>query len=160
MVDIVGAASPAHYCITMRPNCSFPSGGHFYFLALSVPVCGIVAVWFTFLGAWPVVPFVVMALAALGHAFHQVRRHAGDFERITIDEDRLVLESHDLKKDERFEFNCYWARVVMREEGMCRHCYLALRSHGREVPFGHLLSDEERAQVGQRLNLCLASIRQ
>ena len=161
MVDIVGAASPAHYCITARPNCSFPAGGYFYILALTIPSCSVIAVGFTMLGAWPVVPFFLLALSALAHAFYQVQRHAGDFERITIDDDRLILESHDPESDERFEFNCYWAKVILleEEEGIRGHCHLALRSHGREVSFGRFLSDDERAMVGRQLHLRLSTFR-
>lgn len=159
MVDIVGAASPAHYCVTVRPNCSLPAAGHFYFLALTLPAYSLIAVGFTLLGAWPVVPFFLLALAALAHAFYQMWRHAGDFERITIDDDKLILESHNRERDEHYEFNCYWAKVVLREEGIRGHCHLSLCSHGREVPFGHLLSDDERAMVGRELYLRLSGFR-
>jgi len=160
MVDIVGAASSAHYCVTIRPNCSFPAAGHFYFLALTLPVYSFIAVGFTLLGAWPVVPFFLLALATLAHACYQMQRHAGDFERITIDDDKMILETHDPKSDEHYEFNCYWAKVILyEEEGISGHCFLALRSHGREVPFGRLLSDDERAMVGRELQIHLSGFR-
>lgn len=151
MVDIVSAPPAAPLRITVRPNCAVRRGEGMRTLAVATPIGIVIAIGFVWLGAWPVVPFVTLALAALAFAVHLVERRAGDFERITVDDDKLTVDRHDFTGDEHFEFNCYWVQVVVRQAAAGGFAYLALRSHGREVAVGHDLTDEERATVGSAL---------
>lgn len=159
MVDIVSAAPAATLRITVRPNSAMHHGEGLLTLAVTVPLAVIIAAVFFFLGAWPVVPFVLLALAALGLAVYCVQRHAGDFERITVDDETLSVDRHDPQGDEHFEFNGYWVQIIRRQAAAGGCAYLALRSHGRELAVGHDLTDDERASVGRALLSRLARIR-
>lgn len=159
MVDIVSAANAAPLRITVRPNSVLHRGEGALTLALTAPVGVAIAIGFAFLGAWPVAPFVLLALAGLAAAVYLVHRHIGDFERIVVDDDKLTVDRHDPRGDEHFEFNGHWVQVVQRpsSEGGC--AYLALRSHGRELPLGSELTADERATVGRALHDRLADLR-
>ncbi|GBG12730.1 uncharacterized protein NMK_0262 [Novimethylophilus kurashikiensis] len=151
MVDVVGSASSLHYAITGRPNCSLSAAGTCCVFLSIATITLIVAFGFFLAGAWVVLPFAGAELGALFWSLRYVCLHAGDYERLTIDHDKVLVEHHTTKQDVRFELNGYWARVILdcQPNGYCRR--LALRSHGKEIEFGRFLSSEERLNVGRLL---------
>jgi uncharacterized membrane protein len=151
MVDVSGSASSLRYSITARPNCSLSPAGSFCVIASITLISLFVACGCALLGAWPVLPFAGAELLALVWCFHHVSRHAGDFERLSMDDDKVIVESHEPGRDKRVELSAYWARVVVdcMPDGGCRR--LALRSHGREVEFGRHLGSEERLDLARQL---------
>lgn len=159
MVDIVSAAKTAPLRIIVRPNSALHRGEGALTLAATAPVGVFIASVLVAFGAWPVIPFVLLALAGLAAAVYMVYRHRDDFERIVLTDDKLVVDRHRPDGDEHFEFNGFWVQLVQRqaEEGGC--AYLALRSHGREVALGGQLNDAERAVVGRVLSSRLALLR-
>lgn len=159
MVDIVSTANAKPMCITVRPNSVLHRGEGMRTLAVTVPLALALAAGFALFGAWPVAPFVLLAIAGLGLAVYLVHRHLGDFERIVLDADRLTVDRHDPAGDQHFEFNACWVQLLQRTtpEGGC--AYLALRSHGRELPLGSNLTDDERASVCRALRDRLARLR-
>lgn len=151
MVDVVGTASSQHYSITARPNCSLSPATSLCVFGIIALITLLLSLAFTLLGAWPVLPFAGAELLALWLCLRQLRRHAGDYESLTLDDDRIVLEAHAPGRDSHAELNGCWARVVMEctRDGGCKR--LALRSHGREFEFGRLLSSDERLALGLQL---------
>lgn len=157
MVDVSGSTSSVHYSIIARPNCSLsPAGTLCVFSSIAMLTLGS-ALGFALIGAWPVLPFAGAELIALYAGFHYFWRHAGDYERLSIDDDRVVVDTHEPGRDRHVELSGYWAQVVLDRmpDGYCRR--LALRSHGREVEFGRLLNSEERLVVGRQLKSRLGS---
>ncbi|HEY3327080.1 MAG TPA: DUF2244 domain-containing protein [Novimethylophilus sp.] len=151
MVDVSGSASSVRYSITGRPNCSLsPAGSLCIFFLISLFTLGI-AFGFFLIGAWLVLPFTGAELLVLYFCLHLVWRHADDYERLTIDHDKVLVEKHAPGSDICVELNGYWARVTLdcMPDGYCRR--LALRSHGKEIEFGRHLSSEERLDVGRLL---------
>ena len=159
MVDIVSAAKTAPLRIIVRPNSALHRGEGALTLAVTAPLALCIAVVLIALGAWPVVPFVLLVLAALAGAVFMVYRHRDDFERIVIADDKLTVDRHQPDGDQHFEFNGYWVQVVQRHADTGGCAYLALRSHGRELPLCHHLNDAERAVVGRVLTSRLAVLR-
>lgn len=151
MVDIRGTTSPVHYSVTARPNCSLSPEGTLRVYLVIVLVSLSFSFVFMLIGAWPVLFFCGAELLALGYCFYHVLLHAGDFEQLTIDDDKVVVEIHELGRDSRIELNSYWTRMVLdcMPDGYCR--WLALRSSGREVKFGRHLTSEERLKVAGQL---------
>lgn len=147
MVDVVRSTDSNDYCVTIRPNWAFRADGRCAALAVLIPACSLVSVACVLAGAWPVVPFFILGMVGLGCAFQCLRRHAGDFERLTLREGRLLIEQHVPDRERRYEFNGAWVQVI--EDGS--ENALLLRAHGREIPFGALLTDEERAAIGSEL---------
>lgn len=151
MVSVCGTTSSEHYSITARPNSSLARGGCVFVFAIITLLTLGLAFIFTMLGAWPVLLFAIVELCTLAWAFHVVLYHARDYERLTINGNNIVLEQHEPDLDQRVELNAYWVRLILdcMPDGDCRH--LALRSHGREIEFGHYLSSEERLALAQQL---------
>lgn len=93
-------------------------------------------------GAWMVVPFAGLESVALLAAVWVFSRHAGDFELISLDGDRLLVEIGIAGTVARFEFNAAWVRIVALEGQRDR---VAVRYGGRDVEIGrHLLEGERR----------------
>ena len=151
MVDISGTAASVHYSVTARPNCSLSLAGTLYVFSIIALITLTISFGFVLAGAWLVLPFAGFELFALGYGFYHILLHAGDFERLTIDDNKVTIETHEQGHDERIELNGYWARLVLdcMPDGYCRR--LALRSHGREVEFGHHMTSEERLNLALQL---------
>ena len=159
MVQHIGAALPAYYCILIRPNLAYwaqVAEG----LPLLVVALGLVAL----LASVLVAPGAASLLVGLGlggsvGVWRHLRRHAGDYERLTLCQDRLILERHGPRRDEWVEVNSLWVQMVAPPEPGGGFRYLALRFVGKEIPFGRYLNAEERAQVGREIRALLANLR-
>lgn len=144
------AMQDANYSITAKPNCSLtPRQKIWVFIAVaSFPL--IVSTGFLIAGAWLVMPFAGLELLVLGLAFYLVHCHSEDYESITITGNNLAVEQRDYKTTRRMEFQCYWARVILRDVpgGGQR---LWLRSHGKEVEVGRYMSNDARLALAVQL---------
>lgn len=111
----------------------------------------IIASLFTLAGAWPILPLTGIELLVV---WLVLRHHAGtadDFERLSLNHGRLMLDTQNRHHRLQHEFNLCWARVILRCGRGGNHCRLLLRAHGREYSFGRLLGDEERIRLATTL---------
>jgi uncharacterized membrane protein len=159
MVEFATVDSAARFSIIARPNSVKGRSGLVVTLSVLLPVCTLAGGGFLALGAWPVTLYMLLAVAAVMAAFLHVERHAQDFERLTLDGDRLILDWHSPGEDRHLEFNSHWVQIDLQPLAAAHGNCLALRSHGRAVPFGRLLSDDERVALGLELRRRLAQIR-
>jgi uncharacterized membrane protein len=159
MVQHLGAALSVDYCILIRPSLAYWAqvAQGLPLLALAV---GLVALLATAL-VEPRAANLLLGLALGGAAgvWRHLQRHAGDYERLTLCQDRLILERHEPRRDERVELNSLWVQVVAPPEPGGGFRYLALRFGGQDIPFGRYLNAEERAQVGREIRIRLANLR-
>lgn len=160
MVEFVGAAdSVSPFSVTARPNSVLGQPGLLISMAVLLPACLVAGLTFLIIGAWPVTLFMTLHLLAVVAAFRYVERHTNDFERLTLADDRLILDTHTPEGDQHLEFNGYWVQVDLQASSVGGGNCLRLRSHGKEVPFGRLMSDGERLAVSQELSRRLARLR-
>jgi len=117
----------------------------------------LVATGFVLAGAWPVLPFAGIECIALFLAYCWLQRHDRDYELIAIDGDNVVVETQNGGKVERRQLSRYWARVVIEDEAG-RRTRVFLRSHGRELEFGRLLSDDAKTSLARRLRAGLSGL--
>jgi uncharacterized membrane protein len=101
------------------------------------------------LGAWPVMPFAGLEIAALAFAFHVLGKHDADFERLEVGEHEVRLEWNEAGHVARFVAHRPWVRVLMGCRG--DRCTLRLLYRGRVVPIGRMLSDEGRRRLAEDL---------
>jgi len=144
------AIQGADYSITAKPNCSLtPRQKIWVFVAVAFfPL--VVSTGFLIAGAWLVLPFAGLELLVLGLAFYLVHCHSEDYESITITGGNLAVEWREYKTTSRMVFQCYWARVILRDVpgGEQR---LWLRSHGREVELGRYMNNDARLILAGQL---------
>lgn len=145
------ASSVVDYRIIARPNCSLSPKGRIGVVALIASFSLAVAIGFSLVGAWLVLPFAGLELAAVAYAFYYINCHAADYESITIAGDQLAVEKRDYKSISQIVFHRYWARVLLRELPSGDQS-LSLRSHGKEVEFGrHFMNNDQRLALAQQL---------
>jgi uncharacterized membrane protein len=135
-----------HYSV---PNRSLGAAGRRWFLGAIAATTFVIAAGAAAIGAWPVMPFAGLEIALLMLAFHVVRLHDADFERLEVGEHEVKVEAREAKSLTRFVAHRPWARVVVRRRG--ERCTLGLAYAGRTVPLGRLLSDEGRRRLAQDL---------
>lgn len=133
------------------PRCSLTrTQERLVFWGLAVPCFG-VAIGFATLGYWLILPFAGFEVGLLAWALEALRNREDNYETLTIDGDRVVLEWREGKCKGRREMNRHWVRVLCHCATSDRNCRLSVRSHGRDTEVGHYLSDEARLQLAATL---------
>ena len=114
----------------------------------------LIAVVFSALGAWLILPFAGLEAMALYWAFRWVKRHAQDSESLVIRGDAVLLAVREAAHTRRYEFNRAWARLVVQQNAR-RDVRLALRSHGREIEVGRYLDGGAKQRLARELKVRL-----
>jgi uncharacterized membrane protein len=156
-----GAALPplpaeSEFCLVSRRNDSLGSRWRWRVFA---SLCGVslgFAFVFAAFGAWLVLPYSALEMALLYAAFLWIERHASDWERVSVCGDRVIVERECGGVQTRCEFNRYWTRVEVKEEGFRRAPALWLRFKGQSVAFGAELAAADRVAVARDLRHVLA----
>ncbi len=143
------SAGPPPYVHHSVPNRSLGPAGRRWFLGAIVATTMVIAAGAAAIGAWPVMPFAGLEVSLLLLAFHVVRAHDADYERLEIGEHEVRVDAREAESLTHFVAHRPWARVVVRERGT--RCTLRLAYAGRWVPLGRLLSDEGRRRLAQEL---------
>jgi len=144
------------YCVTTRRNDSLGSAGRWRVFAALCAVSLGLALAFAALGAWLVMPYSALEMAVLFWAFRWFGRHAGDWERVSVQGDRVTVERQCAGVLTRREFNRCWTRLETEPPGFGRPPRLALRYAGECVAFGDDLPVAERQRVARHLRQALA----
>ena len=119
-------------------------------------VTGIV---FLAMGAWPVLGFFGLDVLLIYLAFKLNYRSGRLFELVDVTREQLtVTRVHPSGRRESFDFNPFWARVLLSEwpDGRTE---LRLAAHGRELLFGQFLTDDERRDFASALKGALIDAR-
>lgn len=143
------------YKIIARPNNSLSLDGGIKLLAAMALVTVIIALGFAHIGAWMVLPFAGLELVAFACAFYYVYLHAGDYESIAIEQDKVIVEMRSYKKYSITVFQRYWTQVnvrdVLNSQSTGKNA-LFIGSHGKEIEFGkRLIDDEQRVALAREL---------
>jgi len=151
--DLLANSEPVVKDWVIKRNCSASPRqfvGFYVSLALfSLLIAGLL-VW---AGAWLVLPFTGVELLVVGIAFVMYARHAVDYERILLFQNRLLIERMDADKLTQMEFNPRWVRV---EPGATPRDPVTLVSRGLSVPVGIHLAQYRRRQFAVELRTWLA----
>lgn len=145
--------------LTLTPNRSFDRR-HMRWLVAGVGAIFFVGgLRFLALGAWPIIPFLLVDLALLCWAFRSSYASGRGHERVLLSDDALTLvriSPHGTEK--RFGFEPLWTRVQVEETALGdAHVFLAAR--GRRVRVGRFLSAPERREVGAVIAAALSHYR-
>ena len=144
----VAGGETAEYVYTARRNNSLSSSGRQLVFGFILFVSlGIATGFYVAFDAWPVLPYAALEMTVLYCAFRYMDRHAADYERITIGDGVVAIETHVGQRMTRLTLNRYWAKVVIEGDGS----RVALRSHGREFPVGRHLCEERRLGLAREL---------
>ena len=124
-----------------RPNLSATWDANVYaIIAIAIPSLG-AAIGFALFGAWPILPFVGLELAALAGAFYFVQRKLQYRHVITLDEDHLDVQKGFRAAEQTWHLQRQRAGVTVIPE-----------NHPWEGPALAIHDDHERVVLGEFLN--------
>ena len=150
------AIADLDYSVIARRNDSLGTRGRWLIFAALCTVSLALALAFAAFGAWLVLPYSILEMAVLFMAFWLFERHAGDWERLSVQGDRVIVECQRGGVASRQVFNRFWTRLEWEPARFGEAPRLAV-CHGRaRVPFGANLSADARAAVARDLRRALA----
>lgn len=99
------------------------------------------------LGAWPVIPFLVLDVALVVWAFRASYRSGRSLETVRLDEDDLVVRRRSPEGRERsIRLEPLWTHAKLEQLAMKQN-RLWLQAHDRRVAVGRFLSPPEREAI-------------
>ncbi|MES2537781.1 MAG: DUF2244 domain-containing protein [Pseudomonadota bacterium] len=107
-----------------------------------------VALVFTLRGAWFILGFAFLEMAAVGLAFLQYGRHATDREHIALIDDYLLVELIQAEQSRQFRLDPRHTRVELPE---VRGALIELKAGGMRVEVGRFLTEWKRREFAQEL---------
>lgn len=156
-MSLVATRTVAGRTWVARPNRSLSVIDRKRVFGAMVVVSGTIALVFSYFGAWPILPFTGLELALLWWALRCCEKTAEDFERIALASGQLTIETRRGGLAERHEFRPYWVQLqYVRYPGQGSH-RLLIRSHGREVEVGRMLTEEQKRVLAAELKQILGA---
>ena len=138
----------------MKRNCSLTPKqvGWFY-----VSICTfslLIAAFFLALGVWMIFIFTFLDLFALTLALYIYTRHALDYEKISIEDSKLVVEQSWGGKLKTYVFNTLWTRL--EREGF-RSKRFVLKSSDHSLPIGLFVRQDQSEHFERELKMYLGN---
>lgn len=154
-----GAAQPGVIALPFRavltPHRSLSPRGFLILMSVLATVSFATGLLFASIGAWPVLGFFGLDVGIIYLAFRLNYRAGRLYETVEVLPQTLTINRvHPSGKSEAFEFQSYWARVLLTHapDG---HTVLKVGSHGRAVAFGDFLTDDERSSLAGELRAAI-----
>ncbi|WP_409021222.1 DUF2244 domain-containing protein [Caballeronia sp. LZ032] len=138
-----------------RRNCASTPRQFVLFYCSLASVTVLVASFWTFLGAWTVLPFAAVDLIVVGVAFLVFARHACDYERVAISGSRLCIEMAHGSSVTHIECNARWANVSLER---ARRPKIEIRYGGNVIRIGAFLLPHRRVSVANESRRALLNV--
>ena len=106
-------------------------------------------------GAWPVVPFACIEIAALLIAFVVYGRHAADYEKIVVEPQAVTVETASADEVRSVALRPGWLRVEYRGG---RRELIRLIEGRNELAVGRFVPDDRRHVLARELKTSLAGL--
>jgi len=137
----------AYFDLRLTPNRSFDRAHVWRVVGGVAVIFAVMGARLWVLGAWPVVPFMIIDVALLWWAFKASYRSGLAFETLRLDDAALqVCTVSPRGAERRVAFEPYWTQVQLeRVSDLENRLWLACRGH--RVRVAECLSPAEREQV-------------
>ncbi len=143
--------------IVIESNASANKVGVTGLIASVSLVMAIIAAGFAWFGLWLIAPFCGLEIILLILVFRHLSKHGRRKQVISIDSDEVRIEDGVESPEYSTSFRRAWVQVVL-EPAQTRGYpnRLFLRSVGKQVRVGEMLSDSERLELARRLRQLIA----
>ncbi len=153
-------AAPPETRLRLWPHRSLSPRGFVWFIGstaalIAIPLFGLVGKS----ALWMILPFVVVAVAAIWLALNRSYKDARIVEDLHLTRDTITLTHQSPRARKDWQANPHWVRVTLHETGGPVPNYLTLRGNNREVELGAFLSEEERITLAHDLRTRLAALK-
>ena len=154
-------ATPPATRLHLWPYRSLPKRGFVWFIGgtatlIALPLLAV-------LGSpvlWGLLPFLVLALAAIWYALNRSYKDGEIVEELTLTPNRITLTRHGPHgRRQDWQANPHWVRVEMLAKGGPVPNYLTLHGGDRLVELGAFLSEDERVTLQGELAVALHDAR-
>jgi len=145
---------------TLLPHRSLPQSGFLIVMAVLGGVSAIAGLVFFLLGAWPVMVFFGLDVALVYIAFRVNYRDGRSSETIEVTRRAVTLTRRDgigRTRSETFDPALTYVSLINRDD---EADILSLVERSRSAILGAFLTDEERSEVADALQLALRQARQ
>jgi uncharacterized membrane protein len=140
----------------LLPHRSLPPRGFHLLMLLLGLLSVVVGIVFVSLGAWPIVGFFGLDVAALYLAFRLSYRSARQREVLRLAADDFTVERVDIYGERRlWRFQPFWLRIVL-DERADESNRLFLASHGKSFAIGDFLGAPMRRELAASLRTALS----
>jgi uncharacterized membrane protein len=144
----------AYIDAVLTPNRSLTGGAFIKVLCVFSTMNVLIAGYWAFRGAWPVLGFLVLDVALFILAFHMNYRAARAFERVRIGADVMHVTRQPAQGVARhWVVSPAWARVEDREDAV------RIAAGDRAMLVGAFLSPPERGELAAAIRAALAQAR-
>lgn len=140
----------------LQPNRSLPPAGFGLVMAVVIGANLTLGLYFTTIGAWPVIGFCGLDIFLVWLAFKVSYRQGRLHERVRVTADELLV-SRVLPSghESRWRLQPYWTEVAIANPG--RHeAQVRVTSRGRTLILGAFLAPKERVAFGEALRAAIA----
>lgn len=134
-----------------RPHFSLTMMGTVYVFLLISLAALMIGLFFARVGAWPVLVYTLIVLMALRLGFQHVWMRSGDYERLWLEDDDLLVEVCELGTTTQHRFNRYWTqiRACSTLPGYCSH--LLISAYGRQSRLGRHMNSTQRMELARNV---------
>ena len=101
--------------ITIKPN-SLPATSRNFFFFLLIFLVISIAISFSIIGAWLILPFSIIELSFIIFAFKWLKSHSTDFEEFVIKNDVISVRQKVGKVINKTNFNLHWVKLIDNKE--------------------------------------------
>jgi len=144
--------------IVIESNASANKVGVTGLVASLILIMAVIAAGFAWFGLWLIAPFCGLEVVFLIAVFGYLSRHGRRKQVISIDSDEVRIEDGIESPECSTSFRRAWVQVVLepaRTRGYPSRLFL--RSVGKQVRIGEMLSDSERSELARRLRHLIAT---
>ena len=146
----------------LRRNCALSPRQVLQFYLTLLAISFLIATGFAVFGAWMVLPFAGLEMAAVGIALLIYARHSTDHERVVLDTRGLVVEAVTAGRRSITSMNPHWVRVAVERGATAAKTAgdaVFLMERGRRVAIGRYISGDQRKIFASELKRALAAPR-
>jgi uncharacterized membrane protein len=155
----VDPKDPAFFSAVLLPHRSLGRKGFVILMVFISAISFIAGLGFYMLGAWPVMGFFGLDVLLVYGAFRLNYRAARLYETVELRPGELkVTRVYPSGRSQSWSFNPYWVRLELEESETTAN-RLSLRSHGRILPFGNFLTNDEKRGFAHALREALYDMR-
>jgi len=153
------AAPDSRFSAVLLPHRSLGRKGFIVLMGVISVVSFLTGIAFYMKGAWPVLGFFGLDFVLIYGAFRLNYRAARIYETVELSDAELkVTRFHPSGRSQSWSFNPYWVRLELEESDSSAN-RLSLRSHGKVLPIGNFLSDDEKRGFAHALKAALYDMR-
>ena len=144
---------------TLSRNCALAPRqvGAFYLSLVGASV--VIAAFCLLRGAWMVLPFSLIEMAAVGVALLVYARHAVDCERVSLLSHALTIEAIDGDQRSVTCVDSRIARVVTESRTRGARDVVLVVARGERIAVGRFVCERERKRFARELQVALSSSR-